>query len=173
MTFEERDKEIFEAIMRAYDVEVHQKDKINAKLNNVIAIAGTIATLNIGIGFFILDRVSLENPFYFHLITTLLSGVGLFVAAILTALLAYRPTTYYMFPRDPQEFIRKYANLTKTHVVRETAMTMAEIVGLNREVNLRKVKRLTCVFLFTILGTIAVVFFAVFMVLALQIPPPQ
>lgn len=172
MTFQERDKEIFEAIMRAYDFEVHQKDKLNEKLHNFISIGGTIATLNLGVGFFILDRISLENPFFPYLIVTLLAGVGLFAASILTALIAYKPTKYYIFLGDPKGFVEKYANLTKTHVVRESAMTMAEVVESNREVNLRKVERLNLIVLFIILGTIALVCFTVFTALALGVPPP-
>ncbi len=145
---------------------------MDSKLNNFVGIVGTIATLNIGIGFFILDKISIENPF-FHLLTiTLLAGLGLFGMAISIALLTYKPSTYYMTPKDPKRFIEDYANLTKAHIVRETAATMADITILNREANLQKIKRLNWVFWLVILGTIAVILFAVFTVLALGIPPP-
>jgi len=96
----------------------------------------------------------------------------LFSIGILTALTAYKPTEYYIFLKDPKGFIEKYANLTKTHVVRESAMTMAEIVEFNREVNLRKVKRLNLIVLLIILGTIALMCFTVLTAFALGVPPP-
>jgi len=158
--------------LRAYNFETNQKDKLNNKLNNFISIAGTIATLNIGVGFFVLDKVSASNPFFDLLIITLFLGVCLFGVAIFISLLAYKPSTYYITPRDPHQFVEKYANLTKTHVIREVAMTMADIVVLNRDVNLRKVNKLNFVFWFIILGTFAVIFFTLFMILALRVPLP-
>ncbi len=169
---QERDKEIFEAIIRAYNFELEQKDKINTKLNNFISILGTIVTLNVGIGFFVLDMVSVQNPFFNHLIVTLFIGIVLFGTAISIALRAYKPSIYHITPSDPKRFIEKYANLTKTHVVRETAMTMADIVELNRKVNLKKVEKLNQIFWLAILGIIAVIFFTIFMILALRVPLP-
>ena len=128
--------------------------------------------MNVGIGFFVLDMVSVQNPFFNWLIATLLTGVVLFGAAISIALQAYKPSIYYITPSDPKRFIEKYANLTKTHVVRETAMTMAETVGLNRKVNLRKVDALNRIFWLAILGIVAIIFFTIFMILALRVPLP-
>lgn len=159
--------------MRAYDFEIYQKDRLNEKLHHFISLVGTIATLNLGVGFFILDKISMGNPFFLHLIASLISGVGLFAAAIFTALTTlYKPTKYYVFLSDPKGFIKKYAKLTKTHVVRESTMTMADVVELNREVNLQKVKMLDLIVLFVIFGTVALVFFTVFTAFALAIPPP-
>lgn len=168
---QERDKEIFDAILRAYDFEVDQKDKLNTKLQNIISLVGTIATLNLGVGYFILDKITMENPYYLHLISLLLLGVILFASAILLSLFTYRPRKYYIFLADPREFVEKYSNLTKTHVVRESAMTIADAVNLNRRVNLWKVRRLDLIFWFIILGIIALVCFTVFTALALGIPP--
>lgn len=145
---------------------------MNGKLYNFASIAGTIAALNLGVGFFILDKTSMENPFFPYLIATLISGVVLFSTGILTALTAYKPTEYYIFLKNPEEFIKKYSNLTKTHVVRESAMTMAEIIEFNREVNLRKVKRLNLIVLLIILGTVAFMCFTVLTAFALGVPPP-
>ena len=145
---------------------------MDAKLNNFITLAGTIATLNVGIGFFVLDRISTTNPFFIPLILALLAGVFLFVSTIFMGLNAYKPSYYFMTPKDPKRYIEEYADLTKTHVLRETAMTMADVVSLNRKRNFRKVRSLTCLFWFIIFGTLAIVFFAVFMVLALWVPPP-
>ena len=128
--------------------------------------------MNVGIGFFVLDMVSVQNPFFNWLIAALLTGVVLFGTALSIALKAYKPSTYHITPSDPKRFIEKYANLTKTHVVRETAMTMAETVELNRKVNLKKVDALNCIFWLAILGIIAIIFFTIFMILALRVPLP-
>lgn len=168
---QERDREIFEAILRAYNFEVEQKDKLNKKLQNIISLCGTIATLNLGVGYFILDKISLQNPFFTYLIVIFVLGVIFFAAAILTALFTYRPTNYFIFLANPRGFVEKYSNLSKTHVVRESATTMAEIVDLNRQVNLQKVGRLNLIFLFIILGVIALVVFTFCTALALGVPP--
>lgn len=168
---QERDKEVFEGILRAYNFEVDQKDNLNEKLQNIISLVGTIATLNLGVGFFILEQITFGNPYYLLLIALLVLGVIFFAGAILISLFTYRPTKYYIFLANPRGFVEKYANLTKTHVVRESAMTMADIVDLNRQVNLWKVRRLGLIFWFIIFGIIALVFFTIFTALALGIPP--
>ena len=96
----------------------------------------------------------------------------MFGTALSIALQAYKPSIYHITPSDPKRFIEKYANLTKTHVVRETAMTMAETVELNRKVNLEKVDALNWIFWLAILGIIAIIFFTIFMILALRVPLP-
>jgi hypothetical protein len=168
---QERDKEVFEAILRAYNFELDQKDRLNEKLQNIISLVGTIATLNLGVGFFILDKITSDNLYYLHLIVLLLLGIISFAAAILTSLFTYKPTKYYVYLADPKRFIKKYSNLTKTHVVRESAMAMADVVELNRKVNLWKVGKLSLIFCFIVLGIVALVLFTIFTVLALGIPP--
>lgn len=127
--------------------------------------------MSIGVGSFILDKISATNPYFIYLIATLLFEVCLFVVIILKALYAYKPSLYFITPAEPKRFIEKYANLTKTHVIRETATTMADIVMLNRKTNLKKVRSLDWISWLTIFGTIGLVFFAVFAIAALGIPP--
>lgn len=171
MSDQERDKEIFQVIARAYAFEWDQKERLDNKLNNFIAIAATVATLNMGVGFFVLERVSPKNTYYFPLVVTLLIGVGLFVFAIVISLRSYKPMKYYITPKDSRKLIEKYKDLTKTHVIREVAATMAEVINLNREVNVRKADTLRCVFWLLILGVTAILIFTFFLVLALGVPP--
>lgn len=172
MSNQERDKEIFNVIVKAYDFEFDQKERLDGKLNNFIAIIATIATLNVGIGFFVLDKISTGNPFYIHLISSLVVGVGLFVSSMVKALLAYKPMKYYVTPEDPKRIIEKYKDLTKTHIIREVGATIAEATNLNKAVNLRKVKALHWVFWLTIFGIVTLFVFTLFMVLALRVPAP-
>jgi len=170
MSSQEPDEKIFEIIIRAYDFEWEQKERIDNKLNNFMIIAATIATLFMGIGFFVLERISAQNPFYIHLAVTLVAGTALFVLGVACSLLGYRPMKYSMSPKDPEKIIEKYKNLTKTHVTREVAATLAEATNLNMEVNLRKTRVFKWVFLILIFGITTILVFTIFLVLALNVP---
>lgn len=171
MSTQERDKEIFEVIARAYAFEWEHKERLDNKLNNFIAIATTVATIYVGIGFFVLEKISTSNPYYFALVIILLIGVGSFIFAIVISLLGYKPMKYYVTPKNAKQLIEKYKTLTKTHVIREVAATMAEVINLNREINVLKADILRRVFWILIFGVTAILIFAILLVFALGVPP--
>lgn len=171
MPSQQPDEAILEVIIRAYDFEWEQKERIDNKLNNFMTIGATIATLYMGIGFFVLEKISTQNLFYIYLVITLLIGTGLFVSGVVVSLLGYRPAKYSVSPKDAEKIIEKYKNLTKTHVIREVAATLAEATNQNMEVNLRKTKVLKWVFRILIFGIITILVFTVFLILALTPPP--
>jgi len=171
MPSQQPDEAILEVIIRAYDFEWEQKERIDNKLNNFMTVAATIATLYMGIGFFVLEKISFQNPFYVYLSITLLIGIGLFVLTVAISLLGYRPMKYHMSPKDAEKIIEKYKDQTKTHVIREVGATLAEATKLNTEINLRKTKVLKWVFRIQIFGIVTILVFAIFLVLALKPPP--
>lgn len=168
MSSQQPDEAILEVIMRAYDFEWEQKERIDNKLNNFMIIAATIATLYMGIGFFVLEKISFQHPFYIYLAIILIVGTGSFVLAVMASLIGYRPMKYSMSPKDPEKIIKKYKNLTKTHVIRTVAATLAEATNQNMEVNLRKTKLFKWVFGFLIFGIITIFVFTILLVSALS-----
>lgn len=172
MSVRERDRAIFDVVAKAYAFQLDYREKLDSKLNNFIAITATIVTLNVGIGFFVLDKISASNPFYLHLILSLLVGMSFFIFAMYKGLRGYKPTKYRVFPEDSERIIEKYKKLTETHVVREVAASLAYATNWNKKVNARKAETINWVFWLVILGIVTMLAFTIFMVLALGVPPP-
>ena len=168
----ERDKAIFDVVAKAYAFQFDYRERLDSKLNNFIIITATIATLNVGIGFFVFDKVSTGNPFYPYLILTFLFGLGFFVSALLRGLLGYKPKKYRVFPEDPERIIEKYKSLTETHLIRQSAASLARATNWNKEVNYKKVGTIHWVFRLVVLGIVTMLFFTILMVFALVVPPP-
>jgi len=171
-TEEQRDREIFDVIAKAYEFEWEQKERIDSKLNNLISIATTVATLNMGVGFFVLERVSVKNLYFIALVITLFASVGLFVFSVILSLYGYRPMPYIATPKDSTKFIKDYQDLSKTDIIHTVAATMAKSTDQNRQTNLQKTKAMKYVHLVLILGALAILVFTVIMVFALTVPPP-
>jgi len=168
---EQRDKEIFEVIAKAYDFEWEQKERIDSKLNNLISIAMTVATLNMGVGFFVLERVTIRNPYFNLLVGTLFASVGLFVSGVIISLYGYGPRPYTATPKDSMRLVEECMGLQKIEVIHKVAATMAKSTDQNRQTNLRKTKIMKYAYIVLILGVLAIMIFTVFMVLALSVPP--
>jgi hypothetical protein len=167
---EERDEKILEIIIKAYEFEWDQKEKIDTKLNNFVAIATTVATLNTGVGFFVLERVPSRNPYFIPLVVTLVIGVALFVLSVIVSLLGYRPLKYQATPRDTLKIIDTYKTLKKAYIIREVATTMAEATNWNMQINKRKAKMLQLVFWILASGALSLVVFTICLSLALGTP---
>lgn len=169
MSDRKRDRAIFDVVAKAYAFQLDYREKLDSKLNNFIAITATIATLNVGIGFFVFDKISTRNPFYPSLVLTFLVGIGLFVFAMYKGLRGYKPMKYRVFPEDPERIIEKYKKLTETHVVREVAASLAYATNWNKNVNVRKAETINWVFWLVIFGIVTMLCFTLFMVFALGI----
>lgn len=167
-----RDKAIFDVIKQAYDYQFDAREKLDAKLNNFMSIIGTIATISIGIGFFVFDGIPLTNSFYVYLVSSFIAEITLFAAALIKALHAYAPMDLYHTTGEPSKFIEKYKDLTETHVIREVGATMAEVTEANKRVNLLKTNAIQWIFRGLILAIVVMVVFAIILVLALAFGMP-
>ena len=172
MSTERRDKAILDVVRRAYLFQYELRQRLDGKLNNFVAISATIATLNSGITFFVLDNISTRNPFYVPLIVAFFIGTGFLVSALVKGLLGYKPTKYTVYPEDPERLIEKYKDFSKTQVVRVVAASLASATNANKEVNARKSRTINWVFYLIIFGILALLVFTAFMVLALRVPTP-
>jgi len=167
-----RDKAILDAIKQAYDYQFDSREKLDAKLNNFIAIIGTIATINIGIGFFVFDGIPPRNSFYLPLILSFIAEIALFAIAMIKALHGYAPMDLYHITGKPTQFIEKHKDLTEAHVIRVVAATMAEVTESNERVNLLKANTIRWIFRELILAIIVMLIFTILVVLALAIGMP-
>ena len=172
MSNNERDEAILDVVRRAYSFQYELRQRLDSKLNNFVAITATIATLNSGIAFFVLDKISWGNPYYFPLIASFFIGTGLLICALVKGLLGYKPTKYTTYPEDPERLIEEYKDFPKTQVVRVVAASLASATNANKEVNVRKSRTINWVFYLIILGILALLVFTVFMVIALRTPTP-
>jgi hypothetical protein len=167
----ERDKQILDLIVKTYYFQFEFRERLDSKLNNFIAITGTISTLSIGVALFVLERVSTRNPYYIPLIFTFFAYLGLFVSATIIGLKGYKPTEFTWYPEDPERLIREYSKFSsETEVIRVVAASFASATNANKDMNNRKSRICNYVFWLLIFGVLAVVLFAIFMVLALSIP---
>jgi len=167
---EKRDKEIFDVIAKAYDFVWEQKERIDSKLNNFISIATTVATLNMGVGFFVLERISVRNPYFNALVITLLAGVGFFVSSVIISLYEYRPMQYTATPKDSMRLIEEYMDLPRSDIIHKVAATMAKSTDQNMQTNLQKTRAMKYIYSILIFGILAVLAFTILMVVALIVP---
>jgi len=167
----ERDKQILDLIVKTYYFQFEFRERLDSKLNNFIAITGTISTLSIGVALFVLERVSTRNPYHIPLTVTFLVYLGLFVSAMIIGLKGYKPTEFTWYPEDPERLIRDYSKFSsETKVIRVVAASFASATNANKDMNDRKSRICNYVFRLLIFGVLAVVLFAIFMVLALSVP---
>jgi len=167
----ERDKQILDLIVRTYYFQFEFRERLDGKLNNFIAITGTISTLSMGVALFGLERVSTRNPCYIPLTVTVLVYRGLFVSAMIIGLKGYKPTKFTWYPEDPERLIKDYSKFSsEIEVIRVVAASFANATNANKDMNNRKSRICSYVFWLLIFGVLAVVLFAIFLVLALGIP---
>ena len=172
MSTKSRDEAILNVVKRAYSFQYELRGRLDSKLNNFVAITATIATLNSGIAFFVLDKISTRNPFYVPLVLTFFTATGFLVGALVKGLLGYKPTKYTTYPEDPERLIEEYKDFSETKVVRVVASSLALATNSNKEVNARKSRTINWVLYLIILGILALFAFSVITVIALRVPTP-
>lgn len=166
---DERDKAILDVVIRAYEFQSSMRQRLDTKLNSFIAIISTIAALNSGIAFFVLDNIPLQNPFHLSLIFIFLSGTAFFVIGLVKGLMGYKPTYITIYPEDPERLIEDYQEKSKEEVIHTVVASLAEVTNANYLVNAKKSKTINWVFRFLIGGILIMFEFAVFMALALRV----
>jgi len=168
-----QDELILDVVRRAYSFQYELRERLDGKLNNFVAITATIATLNSGIAFYVLDKIATSNPFYIPLAVVFFIGIGFLISALIKGLLGYKPTKYTMYPEDPERLIEDYEDFSKTEVIRTVAPSLALATNANKDVNTTKSRTINWVFYLTILGILMLVAFAVLTIFALGVPVPQ
>ena len=90
------DPEFCQEIKDQYSRLLDNRNNLDSKANNIIAMAGTIVTLLMGFGTFILKSIKLEYAFLDGAIFFLVLGILLMIAGIIFSLLTYRiqPKTF-------------------------------------------------------------------------------
>ena len=168
----ERDKQILDIAAKTYAFQFDLRDKLDSKLNNFIAITSTVATLSIGLALFAFDKIGTSNYYFGYLVVSFGFYIGFFVFAMIIGLAGYKPTKLTWYPGDPEQMIRDYSHLpNETEVIHIVAASLAEAANKNMEGNARKSKMCQYVFWMFILGILAIVVFAAFMILALGAMP--
>lgn len=166
-----RDKQILDLIVKTYHFQFELRERLDNKINNFIAITGTLSTISIGIALFVFERVSAENPLYIWLVTTFFVFLLLFVTAMILGLVGYKPTKFTLYPEDPERLIRDYSKFkSEIEVIRVVATSFAVATNANKSMNNRKSEICNRIFLLLIIGVMILVLFAIFMVLALNVP---
>jgi hypothetical protein len=165
----ERDKEILDVVIRAYEFQSSMRQRLDTKLNSFIAIISTIAALNSGIAFFVLDNISPQNPFHLSLIFIFLGGTAYFIFGLVKGLMGYKPTYITIYPENPERLIEDYQEKSKEEVIQTVAASLAEVTNANYLFNAEKSRTINWVFYFLICGILIMFEFAVYMALALRI----
>lgn len=84
------DPEFFQELKDQYSRLLENRTNLDSKANNVITMSGTIVTLLMGFGLFIIKSIKLEYAYLYHAIFFLISGIVLLIAGIIFSTLAYR-----------------------------------------------------------------------------------
>jgi hypothetical protein len=173
MSLLSRDKQILALVLRAYDFQIDLRERLDSKLNNFVAITGTVSTLSVGVALFVFERVKQDNPSFLPLIFTFSLFFGLLIAAMMIGLIGYRPTALTLYPEDPERAIAEYSNFpTETHVIRTVAASLAEVTRRNIELNNQKSRICQWVFYLLIIGAVIFVIFTLIMVFTLGYSSP-
>jgi hypothetical protein len=64
----DRDKQILDLVSKTYDFQFELREKLDSKLNNFVAITGTLSSISLAVALFVFERINLENPFYIPLL---------------------------------------------------------------------------------------------------------
>ena len=148
---EKRDKLIDEIIVDRYNLEWKRTNDLDSKASSVTGFAGLLATLTAGITEFFPD-----SPYKYLLFIPL----AIFILSAVFGLLAYWIMSWEAI--DPEALIQRYADRTKTEVLRMFVATTSEMTILNFLNNQRKVKWIYRAFIMLVL---AIVLFFVFSII--------
>lgn len=162
---QKRDNEIFKEIKEIYKLEWQRADKLNDKAISIVTSAGTIMALYVGLGTFILDRVSRSNAYYPWLISVLMFGLLFFILAILNGLFGYGVARYKA--TDPEDFVKEYESRGWSEFVHYYGGDLKNAIAENRTVNDAKVKRIRFAMSSLTVGTISILLYALVILLAL------
>jgi len=166
-----RDKQILDLIVKTYNFQFELRERLDSKLNNFVAITGTLSSISLAVALFIFERVTIGNPFYLPLVIAFFVFFGCFIAAMIVGLTGYKPTKFTLYPEDTERIIEDYSKLSnELAVIRVVAASFAEAANSNKELNNRKSKICNFVFCLLVVGAVVFIMFAVFMILGLSVP---
>lgn len=162
---EKRDYEIYKEIKEVYEMEWQRADRLDDKAIRVVTSAGTIMALYIGLGTFILERISSSNIYYSLLTLVLMFGLTSFVFAVLIGLSGYRVARYRA--TDPRDFIQEYESREWSELIHYYGGDLKNAILENRKINDYKVKRIRWAMFSLTIGTINILLYALVILFAL------
>jgi hypothetical protein len=157
----------FNVVSETYSREMTRTDGLDAKISNAIGTSGTLMTLFLGLGTFMLDKISKTNQFLPFLQATLILGLGLFTLGLFLLLTAYRLKKYRVDP-NPQAIIEKFGNDEYSTLLLQLTSNMADGTTSNRKLNNNKARTLTKGFYLLLLAILVVLAFGVLLVMAIS-----
>lgn len=88
------DKEFFEELKDALDLEMSNRSKLDQKANGLITMSGMIATLLMGFGIFLLRFLHPKYDLTIYVLGILVLGIILMLSTIILSLLSYGLKSY-------------------------------------------------------------------------------
>lgn len=143
------DPEFFQEIKDQYSRSIESRNNLDSKANNIITMSGTIVTLLMGFGTFILKDIKLEYAFLHHAIFALAIGIVLMIIGIVFSVLAYRvktklyPVGYKVFYPDGKynkTIVDKFRNSTEKEFYARIIEEYLASIKSNMELNSKKSK---------------------------------
>jgi len=128
-------------------------ERLDAKVNNIIAADAAAITVLLGISYFVLEKNAFPSgQLRLAQLTVLFVGIALFSFSMIIGVYTYLPKSF-RFVR-PMDLIRELHHVGKTYgfVVRKTAGTISDAVDYNLDVLNRKANLLKYMFAFTVVG---------------------
>jgi Ca2+/Na+ antiporter len=158
----------YNVVVDTYSREMARTDGLDAKISNAIGTSGTLMTLFLGLGTFMLEKISKTNQFMPFLQATLILGLTLFTSDLFLLLTAYRLKKYRVDP-NPRAIIEKFGNYEYSKLLLQLTSNMADGTASNRELNNRKASSLTKGFYMLLLAILLVVAFGILLVKAISV----
>jgi len=152
------------------------KEKLDSKANTIIATSGTIATLFMGFGLFLLSDIDPIGLFFIPAMVVLLAEIILTVITLRHAIIAYRLAEYF-YPFETVDFlqddntidhnnIRHFLNAPQDILEEEVSNTYWECIRDNEASNNNKVQNIDSSQNYLILSVSLIPLFSFIVILA-------
>ncbi len=136
------DDKRYQIVADSYEREFSRADRLDLKANNLMTLSGTLMTLFLGLGTFMLEKVAKDNLYLYPLRSSLVVGLALFSIDIFILVRAYR-LLKYRFDPDPKEIIDTFGNTGYTDLTLQVTSNIVAATLDNRGLNDDKAKTLT------------------------------
>ncbi len=136
------DEKRYDIVLDAYERQFRRAERLDSKISSAVTISGTLMTLFLALGTFMLGKVGRDNPYRPVLAVVLADGLVLFAIEILVLLRAYR-LSRYRFDPDPSKIIDAFGNAGLVPLLLQVTSNLADSTIDNLEANNQKARDLT------------------------------
>ncbi len=164
----EADEKRYEIVVSTYERELNRTEVLDSKANNLITVCGTLMTLFLGLGTFMLEKVSKDNPYINAVRLSLVLGLGVFTIDIFILVRAYR-LLKYRFDPDPKALIDRFGNARQTELLLQVTSNLVDSTMHNREANKEKARTLTYGFHISWIAIFMLLIYGILLVAALSV----